>query len=166
MSDDNRNPNSLAAIDQSSSAGINSSAGEPVLETSSLQSRQKLSPEKQALLAQRLREKRKNNRRQIDLRQPRDPGTNSFPLSFAQQRLWFLDQLTPGSAAYNIFSTMRLRGALDVAAMEQAYRQIVQRHESLRTTFQAVDGQPHQVISPTLEVSLPVIDLSALSQAD
>src|SRR5689334_3058828 len=125
-----------------------------------------LSPEKRALLAQRLREKNEKGLGQDDLRRPRDPGINTFPLSFAQERLWILDQLTPGSAAYNIVSGVRLRGDLNVSALEQGFRQIVQRHESLRTTFHAVDGHPHQLVVPTLDVALPLVDVSGLSQSE
>jgi amino acid adenylation domain-containing protein/non-ribosomal peptide synthase protein (TIGR01720 family) len=89
-----------------------------------------------------------------------------IPLSFAQQRLWFIDQLEPGNAAYNMFNAVRLRGALDVAALERGFNQVVQRHESLRTTFAAKDGQPFQVIAPSLEISLPVVDITTLSGAE
>lgn len=125
-----------------------------------VQMTRKLSPEKQALLLQKLREKNKLN--QIDMRQPRKPGINTFPLSFAQERLWILDQLAPGNPAYNIFNGVRLRGALRVDALEYGFQQIVQRHESLRTTFHAVDGIPQQVIAPSLDVTLSLADLSML----
>ena len=85
-----------------------------------------------------------------------------LPLSFAQQRLWFLDQLEPGNPAYNIPAAMRLRGALNVAALEQGLNEVVQRHEVLRTTFSLVEGQPVQVIAPTLTLTLPVVDLRNL----
>src|SRR5687767_2046244 len=75
------------------------------------------------------------------------------PLSFAQQRLWIVDQMQPGNVAYNIFNAVRLRGALDVSALERGFQQVVQRHESLRTTFRAVDGQPFQIIAPSLQVT-------------
>jgi amino acid adenylation domain-containing protein len=68
------------------------------------------------------------------------------PLSFAQQRLWFLDQLGPGSPLYNVHSAVRLQGRLDVAALEQSFEFMVQRHETLRTTFQLQNGTPVQVI--------------------
>ena len=63
------------------------------------------------------------------------------PASFAQQRLWFLEQLEPGNAAYNLASAFRIRGILDIDALARALQTIVQRHDSLRTTFTAVDGQ-------------------------
>ena len=76
------------------------------------------------------------------------PRDGHLPLSFAQQRLWSLTQLNPDSAVYNIPVAIRLSGLLNVAAMEQSLREIARRHEILRTTFPAVDGQPRQVISP------------------
>jgi amino acid adenylation domain-containing protein len=84
------------------------------------------------------------------------------PLSFAQQRLWFLDQLQPGSPAYNVHTALALSGRLDVTALERSLNEIVRRHEALRTTFTVVDGQPLQVIAPRLTVSVPLLDLQAL----
>ena len=92
--------------------------------------------------------------------------TGALPLSFAQERLWFLDQLEPGSAVYNIPVALRLGGALDVAALERALDEIVRRHEALRTTFAEVDGAPVQVIAPFGGFALPVEDLSALGEAE
>ncbi|HYF38928.1 MAG TPA: condensation domain-containing protein, partial [Gemmatimonadales bacterium] len=83
-----------------------------------------------------------------------------LPLSFAQQRLWFLDQLEPGSSLYNIPCPIRVSGALNVEALHQALEAIVARHESLRTTFPSVDGRPMQVIAERQPVALPVTDLS------
>ncbi|HEY0604518.1 MAG TPA: amino acid adenylation domain-containing protein, partial [Herpetosiphonaceae bacterium] len=84
----------------------------------------------------------------------------ALPLSFAQQRLWFLDQLEPDSATYNIPAAWRLHGPLDVAALEQSLTTIVERHEALRTIFTTTaDGQPVQVIAPPQPVPLPLIDL-------
>ncbi|HEX2081287.1 MAG TPA: condensation domain-containing protein, partial [Longimicrobium sp.] len=92
--------------------------------------------------------------------------TGALPLSFAQERLWFIDRLEPESAAYNIPAALRLAGALDEAALERALGEIVRRHESLRTAFAEVDGSPVQVISPFGGFALPVEDLSDLSEAD
>jgi amino acid adenylation domain-containing protein len=80
------------------------------------------------------------------------------PLSFAQQRLWFLEQLEGNSATYNMPVTLRLEGQLNRAALEQSLQTLVQRHETLRTTFQTVDGQPQVVVSPAEHWSLNVID--------
>ena len=99
----------------------------------------------------------------------------NLPLSFAQQRLWFLDRLQPDSAAYNVPTAVHLTGALDVAALERTFTEIVQRHETLRTTFQAVDpapsasgagGEPRQVIAPQLDVSLSMTDLRSLPEVE
>src|SRR5215204_983386 len=87
-----------------------------------------------------------------------------FPLSFAQQRLWFLQQMNPQSPAYNMPVTSHLLGRLDGKALEQALNEIVQRHEVLRTTFQMVDAQPMQVISPRVALALPLLDLTHLPQ--
>ncbi|MCI0419792.1 MAG: condensation domain-containing protein [Acidobacteria bacterium] len=89
-----------------------------------------------------------------------------LPLSFAQQRMWLLDQLMPGSFLYNISEAVRLTGALDVAALEQTTNEIVRRHEVLRTTFPVVDGQPVQNIAPSLAVTLPVVDLGELDESE
>ncbi|HEY0544285.1 MAG TPA: amino acid adenylation domain-containing protein [Pyrinomonadaceae bacterium] len=89
-----------------------------------------------------------------------------LPLSFAQQRLWFLDQLQPGSAAYNMAGALQISGRLDVKVLERSLNEILRRHEALRTTFQTHDGQPVQVIAPVMHLALPLIDLSRLSEAD
>jgi len=83
----------------------------------------------------------------------------ALPLSFAQQRLWFLDQLEPGSAAYNIPGAVHMKGPLNVPAFERSLNEIVRRHEALRTTFSTVDGQPFQVIIPPQFFRLEVVDL-------
>ncbi|MFP2902949.1 condensation domain-containing protein, partial [Corallococcus sp. 4LFB] len=92
--------------------------------------------------------------------------TGELPLSFAQQRLWFLDQLEPGSAFYNIPTAVRLSGALDVAALRRTFTELVRRHESLRTTFRAQEGQPVQVVAPAAEVPLAQVDLSSDANAE
>ncbi|HKN84844.1 MAG TPA: amino acid adenylation domain-containing protein, partial [Pyrinomonadaceae bacterium] len=89
----------------------------------------------------------------IDRNQP-------LPLSFAQQRLWFLNQLEPESAAYNIPLALRITGELDVAALEQAFGDLIKRHETLRTTFIMRNGRPEQVISSPGKFVLRVIDVS------
>jgi amino acid adenylation domain-containing protein len=86
------------------------------------------------------------------------------PLSFAQQRLWFLDQLEPESAAYNIPAAVRLSGALDVSALERSFKEVVRRHEILRATFPAMQGQPRQVVAPEAQVNLRVEDLQHLPE--
>jgi amino acid adenylation domain-containing protein len=88
------------------------------------------------------------------------PRDVPLPLSFAQQRLWFIHQLEPGNAAYNLPFALRLRGALDVDALERGLTEIVRRHEALRTRFVSDGGEPVQVIDPPRPVSLPVIDLT------
>jgi len=80
-------------------------------------------------------------------------------LSFAQQRLWFIHQLEPGSCAYNLFSATQLTGRLNVMALEQSFNEIIRRHEALRTVFRSVNGQPFQVNLPTLTINLPVMEL-------
>jgi amino acid adenylation domain-containing protein len=84
------------------------------------------------------------------------------PLSFAQERLWFLDQMQPGNPVYNVLSAHRLSGTLDAAAMERALGQVVRRHEALRTTFPAVDGTPVQVAAPFTGFRLAVEDAAGL----
>jgi len=86
------------------------------------------------------------------------PRDRPIPLSFAQQRLWFLDQFDPGSAVYNIAMPVRF-AALDVAALGGALNDLIVRHEPLRTTFDTVAGEPVQVIAPSLQFKMPVHDL-------
>ncbi|RKH67424.1 non-ribosomal peptide synthetase [Corallococcus interemptor] len=90
--------------------------------------------------------------------------TGPLPLSFAQQRLWLVDQLEPGSAAYNLFMALRVEGALDVRALEQAFASLIARHEALRTVFVAQEGQPVQVILPTVPFTLETVDVGAVSE--
>ncbi|GAX39730.1 amino acid adenylation domain-containing protein [Tolypothrix sp. NIES-4075] len=89
-----------------------------------------------------------------------------IPLSFAQQRMWFLQQLEPESAFYNLPAAMRFEGQLNVAALEYSINYIISRHETLRTNFIEVDGQPFQVIHPARSLTLTVVDLrSPLGQS-
>ena len=94
------------------------------------------------------------------------PRPDALPLSFAQQRLWFLDQLEPGSAAYNTLLALRLRGRLDVEALRRTLETMVERHEALRTTFASHDGEPVQRIAGPAAWSLPCIDLDSAEALD
>src|SRR5262249_8298109 len=92
--------------------------------------------------------------------------TRTAPLSFAQQRLWFLDQYEPNNILYNIPTAIRLRGALDVTALERSLNEIMNRHEALRTTFGVVRDRPVQIINERLAFRLPVIELRESSLED
>ena len=85
-----------------------------------------------------------------------------LPLSFAQQRLWFLNRLMPDSPYYNVPAAIHLKGKLNLEAYERTITEITRRHETLRTTFSTIDGQPTQVIRPVQPVSLPIIDLTEI----
>jgi len=90
----------------------------------------------------------------------------NLPLSFAQQRMWFLNQIEGENAAYHLAGTIKITGALQVDVLEQSFREIIQRHEALRTTLKNLDGQPIQVISPTVTFTLPPIDLRGIPKAE
>ncbi|HEV7515064.1 MAG TPA: amino acid adenylation domain-containing protein, partial [Thermoanaerobaculia bacterium] len=90
------------------------------------------------------------------------PRDRPLPLSFAQQRLWFLAQLVPESPFYNMPAALHLTGPLDVSALARSCNEIVRRHEALRTTFPAVQGVAAQVVAPALAIPLPVVDLRRL----
>ncbi|MEV0493748.1 amino acid adenylation domain-containing protein [Streptomyces atratus] len=117
-----------------------------------------LTPEqKRALLAERLRRKGGEG----------PPARKRrFIASFPQQRMWFLDQLNPGSAAYNIPAAVRVRGPLDVEVWRRCLAEIVRRHESLRTTFDEVDGEPVQVVHDSGELELTVVECGHLHGPD
>ena len=89
-----------------------------------------------------------------------------LPLSFAQQRLWFIDQLEPGSAFYNVPAAVRLKGSLNQEALEQTLSEVISRHEVLRTRFGTVDGRAVQVIEAAAPVELAVEELSELEVAE
>ncbi|MFB6277513.1 MAG: condensation domain-containing protein [Halothece sp.] len=90
----------------------------------------------------------------------------TFPLSFPQQRLWFLYQLDPHDCAYNIPVSVRLRGPLNVAALEQSVNAVIERHETLRTSFTTIKGEPKQVVAPKLTLNIPVIELQNRLQTE
>ncbi|HEX6863771.1 MAG TPA: amino acid adenylation domain-containing protein, partial [Thermoanaerobaculia bacterium] len=94
------------------------------------------------------------------------PREGDLPLSFAQQRLWFIDQLEPGSPLYNMPVALRVEGPLDAAVLAQCLGEIVRRHEALRTVFAAPQGTPVQGIRPAEPFALPVVDLSGLPDAE
>jgi len=91
------------------------------------------------------------------------PREEEVPLSFAQQRLWFLHQLEPSSSAYNVPAALHIKGALKIGILIRCLDEIIRRHESLRTTFPIVDGNPIQNIAPALELEMPRVNLSDLS---
>jgi amino acid adenylation domain-containing protein len=123
-----------------------------------------LSPKRRALL-KTLRQKKG-----VDLslteRIPRRADEGPAPLSFAQERLWFLDQLEPGNSTYNVAAAVRLKGRLSITALEQSINEIVRRHEVLRTTFAAAGGPPVQVVAPAMKLTLREEDLRGLSEAE
>ena len=89
-----------------------------------------------------------------------------FPASFSQQRLWFLDQIMPGTAVYNMSTVTRYPFAINTDIFKKCINEIVRRHESLRTTFKALNGQPFQLVAGSLIVDMPVYDLSGLARED
>lgn len=91
--------------------------------------------------------------------------TYTFPVSFAQQRLLFLDQLEPGSAFYNIPLAISIKGDLNIDALEQTFAEIVRRHEALRTTFSIDESGPVQIVAKSLTLEMPVIDLTSLPES-
>ncbi|HSG39201.1 MAG TPA: amino acid adenylation domain-containing protein, partial [Thermoanaerobaculia bacterium] len=93
------------------------------------------------------------------------PRAGALPLSFAQQRLWFLDQLDPGSPLYNIPLALWVEGDLDTTVLARGLEEVVSRHEALRTVFTAVEGTPAQVVLPPGPFPLPVVDLAGLPEA-
>lgn len=124
--------------------------------------RTELSEAKRALLSRRLRGGSGETRRDASIG-PRPPGTS--PLSFAQQRLWFLCQLEPSNASYNIPTALRVRGNLDIPVLERCINEIIRRHEVLRATFSVVDDQPVQRIAPELRLAIPVENLADLPES-
>ena len=124
-----------------------------------------LSPERLELLARRARKPDSTRIAPVTQTIPklqRTAETGEFPLSFAQERLWFLHQLEPESTVYNMPDAARLVGPLHVRAFESSLNQIVQRHEILRTTFINRDGQPLQLIAPSMPLQLRQVDLRSV----
>lgn len=121
-----------------------------------------LSPAQRALLEKKLKSSQK----------PAPPApppvvkvahNGAYPLSLDQERLWFINTMAPGNAAYNINAGTRLRGSLDVAALERAINAVVSRHESLRATIRAEGGAPQQHITPDQHIALEPVDLTGIA---
>jgi len=90
---------------------------------------------------------------------PNPCESHSFPLSFAQERLWFLDQLEPANPVYNLSAAFRLKISINVEMLQQSVNEIVRRHATLRTTFSAVEGRSVQIVTPTATLAISVVDL-------
>ncbi len=97
---------------------------------------------------------------------PRGPDSDAVPLSFAQQRVWFMDQWAPGTPVFNLNAAIRLSFPLQSAVLERCLNEIVRRHEMLRTTFVTVGERPIQRIASQLKLALPVFDLQRLPPED
>ncbi|MGB7892399.1 MAG: condensation domain-containing protein [Microcoleus sp.] len=123
-----------------------------------------LSPQKRSLLLKAL--SKDAAQAEQSQRIPRRSQQNSAPLSFAQQRLWFLDRLSPENPAYNLPAAVHLQGQLNLSALQQTLNEIVRRHEVLRTAFAEVDGEPVQLISPSLNFALSVVNLRHLPETE
>lgn len=124
-----------------------------------------LSPEQRRLLELRLKQKGLTAPKAQSVIQPRQ-NQDSLPLSFAQERLWVLHQLQPDVPFYNEVHFFHLRGVLNVAALEQSFNAISQRHAVLRSTFATVEGKPVQSIEPFHPLTLPVVDLSKQAETE
>jgi amino acid adenylation domain-containing protein len=124
-----------------------------------------LSPKQRELLLLRLRRASGEQVKPETIKRVSKVG-EPLPLSYAQQRQWFLDQMEPGTGAYNIPHAVRLQGALDLNALERAVTEVVRRHEVLRTVFTMNVDRPAQIIKPPFEVKVPVTDISHLSEEE
>src|SRR6187551_792823 len=125
-----------------------------------------LSSVKQALLEKRLRREVKYRTSSLPLHKRPAEFQEIAPTSFAQQRLWFLDQLEPGSLNYHLFHILRLYGALNLTALKCSLNEIVRRHEILRTTFVTSNGTPAQHIHAAFSLDPPLVDLSSFPERE
>src|SRR6266404_912132 len=116
----------------------------------------KLSPDKRELLFKALSEKAV---RKAPQRIPRRDQLDHIPVSYAQARLWFIDQMSAGSSAYNVPAVIRLKGPLNLVAFEHSIREVMRRHEILRTTFGVFGEEPEQVIADNVALDLTYCDL-------
>src|SRR5882724_4147722 len=128
--------------------------------SNTIEQSRELSPAKRELLEKRLRGGFKPSAREPSI--PRRAGNEPAPLSFSQQRLWLINQIEPGSDAYNLPVVLRLTGEIEPSLLEKSLNEIVRRHEVLRATFPSSGREPVQVITPFEHRVLPVIDLRPL----
>ena len=122
------------------------------------------SPENRALILKRLKNKIEDNANKsipVVIRE-----SNILPLSFSQEHQWFIEQFNPNSPLYNLPNIVRMKGHLNIDALEKSFTEIVNRHEVLRATFTLLDGQPVQMFSPPQSLTLPILDLSHLNEED
>ena len=126
---------------------------------------QPLSVEKRSLLEKLLKEQEvPQHTEPPPVRDPRLEGKDAFVLSFSQRRLWFLDQLEPGSAFYNFPLAVPFNVAVNAAVLQRSINEIVRRHEALRTVFDQVDGEPMQIVLPEMMLPLDVVDLRMIDK--
>src|SRR5689334_11481394 len=108
-----------------------------------------------------------SKRRLLELMRARQANEGkTYPLSYPQQRLWFIEQVHPGTSAYNSSFALRLSGQLDKRALQESFHQIVRRHEVLRTTFPTLQDGPIQRVAPALEISIQEVDIGDSSAAE
>lgn len=120
--------------------------------------------DKKTLLAKRLRRKQQQADKTTGI--PRRASLSPVPLSYTQEGVWYLEQLQPDTATYNMPFAWRVRGTLDVTALDKSLNRLVQRHESLRTHFEMIDSHPRQIISPDLTLTLCQVDLQTLAETE
>src|SRR5258706_546900 len=130
----------------------------------SAQPRPELTPARKGLVGKRLRHALKAAG--VSATIPRRLDSPTAPLSFAQQRLWFIDQLEPRSPAYHVATALRLTGNVHIHALERSLNSIINRHEILRTRFPAIDGTPVQLVEPVQLLELPLVELSQLPESE
>src|SRR5262245_47377164 len=129
-----------------------------------LQKISELTPSERKALMVRLNRGTRRRATSKSFRIPARPADrrHTAPLSFAQERLWFLHQFDPASALYNLSSAALLKGDLALGALNKAFTELIRRHEILRTTYPLIGGLPIQVVESAATVTVPVIDLGSL----
>jgi amino acid adenylation domain-containing protein/non-ribosomal peptide synthase protein (TIGR01720 family) len=123
-----------------------------------------LPPEKRAILFQQLQQQKERPAAAPEI-PLQSRARESFPLSFAQQRLWFLYNFDPASPEYNIPQAFRIEGDLDPEVMQRSLREVVRRHETLRTTFRSVEGEPVQILAQVVDMEVPFLDVRGRAAA-